>query len=95
MTLEYIQNYESSQRILKALLGGDNDISSCSSERKFLTTRITNQISALRKSGIDIETRTVKVPDSKKHYGRYVLAQDDRNIEKAILLLEKLEEKLA
>lgn len=95
MTLEYIQNYESSQRILKALLDGDEDISSSSSEWKYLTTRITNQIGALRKSGIEIETKTVKVPDSKKYYGRYVLVQDDENIEKAILLLEKLEEKLA
>ena len=95
MTLEYIQNCESSQRILKALLDGDEDISSSSSELKYLTTRITNQISALRKSGIKIDTKTVKVPDSKKHYGRYVLVQDDKNIENAILLLEKLEEKLA
>lgn len=95
MTLEYIQNYESSQRILKALLDGEEDISSSSSEWKYLTTRITNQISALRKSGIDIETKTVKVPDSRKYYRRYVLVQDQQNIERAILLLEKLEEKLA
>ena len=95
MTLEHIQNYESCQRITKALLEGDEDLSSNSSEWKYLTTRITNQISSLRKSGIDIETKTVKVPDSRKHYGRYVLVQDDKNIEKAILLLEKLEEKLA
>ena len=95
MTLEHIQNYESSQRILKALLDGEEDISSSSSEWRYLTTRITNQISALRKSGIDIETKTVKVPDSRKYYGRYVLAQDEQNIERAVLLLEKLEEKLA
>ena len=95
MTLEYIQNYESSQRILKALLDGEEDISSSSSEWKYLTTRITNQISSLRKSGIDIDTKTVKVPDSRKYYGRYVLVQDDKNIERAILLLEKLEEKLS
>ncbi len=95
MTLEHIINHESSQRILKALLNGDEDISSSVSEWKFLTTRITNQISALRKSGIDIDTKTVKVPDSRKYYGRYVLVQDEQNIERAVLLLEKLEEKLA
>lgn len=95
MTLEHIINHESSQRILKALLDGEEDISSSSSEWRYLTTRITNQISALRKSGIDIETKTVKVPDSRKYYGRYVLAQDKQNIERAVLLLEKLEEKLA
>ena len=95
MTLEYIQNYESSQRILKALLEGDDDISSSSSERKFLTTRITNQISALRKSGIDIETKTVKTPDTNKYYGRYALVQDEDNINRAIALLEKIEAKLS
>ena len=95
MTLEHIINHESSQRILKALLDGEEDISSSSSEWRYLTTRITNQISALRKSGVDIETKTVKVPDSRKYYGRYVLAQDEQNIERAVLLLEKLEEKLA
>ncbi len=95
ISLEHIINIESSQRILKALLEGDEDISSSSSEWKYLTTRITNQISSLRKSGIEIETKTVKVPDSKKYYGRYVLVQNDKNIEKAILLLEKLEGKLA
>ena len=95
MTLEKIVNYESSQRILKALLDGEEEVSSVSSEWKYLTTRITNQISSLRKSGIDIDTKTVKIPESKKHYGKYVLVQDDKNIEKAILLLEKLEEKLS
>lgn len=94
MDLEHIVNYESCQRILKALLNGDEDISSSSSEFRFLTTRITNQISSLRKSGIDIETKTVKVPDSRKYYGRYVLVQDEQNIERAVLLLEKLEVKV-
>ena len=95
MTLEHIINHESSQRILKALLDGEEDISSSSSEWKYLTTRITNQISALRKSGIDIETKTVKVPDSRKYYGRYVLVQVVQYIVRAVLLLEKLEEKFA
>ncbi len=95
MDLEHIVNYESCQRILKALLNGDEDISSSSSEFRFLTTRITNQISSLRKSGIEIETKTVKVPDSRKYYGRYVLVQDEQNIERAVLLLEKLEVKVA
>ena len=95
MTLEHIINHESSQRILKALLDGEEDISSSSSEWRYLTTRITNQISALRKSEIDIDTKTVKVPDSRKYYGRYVLDKDEQKIERAVLLLEKLEEKLA
>ena len=58
MSIEQLVNYEASQRILKALLNGDEDVSCVASEWKFLTTRITNQISALRKSGIDIETKS-------------------------------------
>jgi len=76
MSLEHIINYEATSKILKALLNNEEDISSSSSEFRFLTTRITNQISSLRKSGIDIETKTVKVPDSKKYYGRYILVQN-------------------
>lgn len=95
MELQSINNYESCQRILKALLDGDEYISSSASEFKFLTTRITNQISSLRKNGIDIETKTVKVPDSKKYYGRYVLVQDEKNVKNAIVLLEKIEDKLS
>ena len=95
MSINQLVNYEATQRILRALLNGDEDISSAASEWKFLTTRITNQISALRKSGIDIETKTAKVPDSNKYYGRYVLVQDEENINRAIALLEEIEEKLS
>ena len=84
MSIEQLVNYEASQRILKALLNGDEDVSCVASEWKFLTTRITNQISALRKSGIDIETKIVKMPDSNKHYGRYILVQDENNIKYSI-----------
>lgn len=95
IALEYIINYESTALILKALLNNDPDICSKDSEVKYLTTRITNQISGLRATGIEIETKIVKVPNSKKHYGRYVLEQKENNISKAIFLLEMLEEKLA
>lgn len=95
MSLEHIINYEATSRILKALLNNEEDISSSSSEFRFLTTRITNQISSLRKSGIDIETKTVKVSDSKKYYGRYELVKEESNINNAVLLLEQIEVKLS
>ena len=95
MSIEQFANYEATIRILKALLNCDEDISCVASEWKFLTTKITNQISALRKSGIDIETKTVKIPDTNKYYGRYTLIQDEDNINRAISLLEKIEEKLS
>ncbi len=95
MSLEYIINYESTARILKALLNNEPDICSRDSEYKYLTTRITNQISGLRASGIEIKTVVVKIPGTKKHYGRYVLEQDENNVSKAIFLLEMIEEKLA
>ncbi len=88
-------NYESSSLILKALLNNDDDISMNNSVIRFLTTRITNVINGLRNSEINISTKTVKIPNSKKHYGRYVLVQDDKNIKNAILLLEKIEVKLS
>ena len=95
MNIEQFANYEATIRILKALLNCDEDISCVASEWKFLTTKITNQISALRKSGIDIETKIVKMPDSNKRYGRYILVQDENNINRTITLLEKIEEKLS
>ncbi len=95
MTLEYIVNYESTERILKALLDDRDDISSISSEWKYLTTRIANQISALRKTGIEIETRNVKIPNSKKYYGRYLLIQNENNIKRVNLLLEMLSTKIS
>ncbi|MCT7505518.1 helix-turn-helix domain-containing protein [Aliarcobacter cryaerophilus] len=91
MSINHLINYESTERILNALLNGAEDISSASSETKYLTTRISNQIVGLRKSGIKIETKTVKVPSSNKFYGRYVLVKDKENIENAISLLEELE----
>lgn len=91
MSINHLINYESTQRILIALLEGAEDITSASSETKYLTTRISNQIVGLRKSGIDIETKTVKVPNKNKFYGRYVLVKDKENIENAISLLEELE----
>lgn len=95
MSIEQLVNYEATLRILKALLNCDDDISCVASEWKFLTTRITNQISALRKSGIDIETKIVKMPDSNKYYGKYILIQEEDNIRRALALLEKMEEKLS
>lgn len=95
MSINQLVNYEATQRILNALLSDDKDISSAASDWKFLTTRITNQICALRKIGINIETITVKVPDSNKYYGRYSLIKEEENIKKAIALLEEIEEKLS
>ena len=94
INLSNVYNYEATHRVLKALLEDHKDISSKDSETRFLTTRITNVINGLRNSGIDIETKTVKIEKTKKHYGRYVLVQDDENIKRAILLLEKIEVKL-
>lgn len=95
VSLNHIINYESTALILKALLNNEQDICSKDSEIKYLTTRITNQISGLRNSGIEIETKIVKVPDTKKYYGRYILSQNENNVKKTILLLEMIEEKLA
>lgn len=91
MTLKHIVNYESTQIILIALLNKRDDISSSSSEWKFLTTRIANQISGLRKTGIDIKTKSEKIPNSNKHYGRYILVQNEDNIKRVNLLIEMLE----
>lgn len=95
MTLDNIINYESTALILKGLLDNDPDMCSKNSEVKYLTTRIANQIGGLRSTGIEIETKIVKVSSSKKHYGRYVLTQTEGNISAAIFLLEMIEEKLA
>lgn len=95
MNLECIRNYESSLKVGDSLLNNDKDISSRNSESRFLTSRISNVILGLRNSGIEIDTKTVKIPGTKKHYGRYVLVQKEENIKKLILLLEQLEVKIS
>jgi len=95
MNLEHITGREATARILKALLDNEEDISSSSSESRFLTTRITNQINGLRNSGIEIKTITVNVPGTKKYYGRYELIKEEENITNAVLLLEQIEVKLS
>jgi len=74
--------------ILEALLRRDNDITALNG-MKFLTTRITNHITELRKKGLEIKTKTIKTDDT--YYGKYQLVQSEANIKKAYALLEKIQ----
>lgn len=79
--------------VLKALLRGDENITALDGGR-FLTTRLTNIISKLRKKGLKIETETLTSEATGKKYGRYKLIQTDNNIKLVIKLIEKIEQSL-
>jgi len=85
-------NYEAAAEVIKGLLRGDNDITALNSG-KYLTTRMTNIICDLRQLGLEIRTEMRTAPSGKK-YGAYRLVQSDRNIARAIELLEMIESRL-
>lgn len=77
----------SKKLIIEALLRGDNDVTALNGMR-FLTTRITNHITELRKSGLEIETKIIKTNHA--CYGAYYLIQIEENIALAYKMLENL-----
>lgn len=93
MDLTKIINYESSVLILKALLENKKEVCLRCSEMYFLTSNISKQINILR--NIDIDIKMEVNTDEDFHYAKYTLVQDEENIKRTILLLEKLEVKLS
>lgn len=93
MDLSKIINYESSVLILKALLENKKEVSLRCSEMYFLTSNITKQINILRSIEIDIKTEVNTDVDF--HYAKYTLVQDEDNIKRTVLLLEKIEVQLS